>query len=176
MLGRHLGGFPVSLNGSRILRSNCLQRLCSSVENVIGEDGKDDVDLISLIDEISTGLERFPPCLIYRIAEDPSGNERKPYGFAAIFHSQLQRSPVCPIEQLRLVVLASRPNGAYGVDYVFRLQIKARRDHSRASIAMADLVAGGLQLLVARRLEDRPADAAACPQSIICRIDDGICI
>ena len=62
-----------------MMKESLFQRLCSCIENSVVENYKNDVYLVALDDELSTRLERFPPCLIYCITEDAGGDERKPY-------------------------------------------------------------------------------------------------
>ena len=68
---------------------------------------------------------------------------------------------------------AAAPDGANGVDHIFRLQREAGRDAGFAGGAAADPDAGRSQFRT-RRAMDRAADPAAGRQGFVGGVDDGV--
>ena len=71
-------------------------------------------------------------------------------------------------------LLAAAPDGAHGVDDVLGVEVKARGENGLTCGAIADRIAGRLQLAGTSRAEDSAADAATLLQATVGGIDQGI--
>ena len=158
-----------------VQRSECLLSECL---DAIIQHGKDDIDVVARIiaNKIPAGLQRLSPRLILRIAEDPGRDQRKADGMAVVLPCQDQGLLVRAVKQLWLMVLAVTINRADGVDDVLCRKIKSRRDRGAAGLAGADGVTRSSQLVIARLLEDCPADTAARGERGVGGVDDSVSV
>ena len=77
-------------------------------------------------------------------------------------------------EQFPLAAIASLPDGPYRMDDIARGKLEPWRDDGAARVAVADLVAGLLQLCKPCRPENRTADTAPGLKTFIGGVDDGV--
>ena len=81
---------------------------------------------------------------------------------------------VCAVKKFGFLVFTVLPSGTDRMNDVLGLQMKTRRDDGRTGITMANLIASILQLVIPRLFENRSADASACPEPFICRVNDRV--
>lgn len=129
-----------------------------------------------LLNEIIAGLNRLAPCLVDRITEYACRDQGKANRTTPVFLGELQRPPICAVEQLGFILMAAMPHCADRMDDVPGLQVESGCDDRRTRRAMTNPVTGFLQFRMPRRVKDRTANAATGPQAIIGCVDDCICV
>ena len=126
-----------------------------------------------VLQEGGDGFGGYPESLSLGIAVDAAGDERKGHGLTAVVRRQRQGAAVAGAQTLLLPVSAAVPDGAYGVDDVFRGQAVGAGDLRLPDPAAAQGPAFG-QKLRSRGTVDGPVHAAAPQKRRVGRVDDGV--